>query len=121
MSERLTARLGVAATRDAVAAVPVDQLVAAVTALAIDDAMLARFAAGYQITDLSAFARATPGDVLCDMQTHVRFVRPADQLGAARGGTHVAPGSGSRPGRSWLADRHDGPAGRYSDDRQMMP
>jgi hypothetical protein len=54
VSERLTARLGVAATRDAVAAVPVDQLVAAVTALAIDDAMLACFAAGYQITDLSA-------------------------------------------------------------------
>jgi para-nitrobenzyl esterase len=152
VSERLTARLGVAATRDAVAAVPVDQLVAAVTALglelrapgaasewgdlarllpfapvadgellprlplddatgqvpamigtnrdegrlffvpggvidAIDDAMLARFAAGYQITDLSAFAGATPGDVLCDMQTHVRFVRPADQLAVARGDT----------------------------------
>jgi hypothetical protein len=32
VSEQLTARLGVAATRDAVAAVPVDQLVAAVTA-----------------------------------------------------------------------------------------
>jgi para-nitrobenzyl esterase len=152
VSERLTARLGVAATRDAVAAVPVDQLVAAVTALgqevrapraaaewgdlarllpfapvadgellprmppddatgqvpamigtnrdegrlffvpggvidAIDDAMLARFAAGYGITDPSAFAGATPGEVLCDMVTCVRFVRPADQLAGARGET----------------------------------
>jgi para-nitrobenzyl esterase len=152
VSERLTARLGVAATRDGVAAVPLDQLVAAVTALglevrapgaaaewgdlarllpfapvvdggllprrplddatgqvpamigtnrdegrlffvpggvidAIDDAMLARFAAGYGISDLSAFAGATPGEVLCDLVTYVRFVRPADQLAGARGET----------------------------------
>jgi para-nitrobenzyl esterase len=152
VSERLTARLGVAATRDAVAAVPLDQLVAAVTALglelrvpgaaaewgdlarllpfapvadgellprmplddatgqvpamigtnrdegrlffvpagvvgAIDDAMLARFAAGYGITDLSTFAGATPGEVLCDVHTYVHFVRPADQLAGARGET----------------------------------
>ena len=152
VSGRLTARLGVAATRDAVAAVPLDQLVSAVTALglemrtpgaaaewgdlarllpfapvvdgellprmplddatgqvpamigtnrdegrlfvvpggvidAIDDAMLTRFAAGYGITDLSAFAGATPGEVLCDMHTYVHFVRPADQLTRARGET----------------------------------
>jgi para-nitrobenzyl esterase len=152
VSERLTARLGVAATRDAVAAVPLDQLVAAVTALglelrapgaaaewgdlarllpfapvvdgellprmplddptgqvpaligtnrdegrlffvpggvidAIDDAMLARFAAGYGITDLSVFAGATPGEVLCDVHTYVHFARPADQLAGARGET----------------------------------
>ena len=152
VSERLTATLGVAATRDAVAAVPVDQLVAAVAALglelrvpdaaaewgdlarllpfapvadgellprmplddasgqvpamigtnrdegrlffvpggmidAIDDAMLARFAAGYGITDLSAFTGATPGEVLCDVHTYVNFVRPADQLAGARGDT----------------------------------
>jgi para-nitrobenzyl esterase len=36
VSERLTARLGVAATRDAVVAVPRDQLVAAVTALGLE-------------------------------------------------------------------------------------
>jgi para-nitrobenzyl esterase len=152
VSERLTARLGVAATRDAVAAVPLDQLVAAVTALgqevrapgaaaewgdlarllpfapvadgellprmplddatgqvpamigtnrdearlffvpggvidAIDDAILARFAAGAGITDLSAFAGPTPGEVLCNMITYVRFVRPADLLARARGDT----------------------------------
>jgi para-nitrobenzyl esterase len=152
VSGRLTAQLGVAATRDAVAAVPLDQLVAAVTTLglemrapgaaaewgdlarllpfapvadgellprmplddatgqvpamigtnrdegrlffvpggvidAIDDAMLARFAAGYGITDLSAFAGATPGEVLCDVHTYVHFVRPADQLTRARGET----------------------------------
>jgi para-nitrobenzyl esterase len=152
VSGRLTARLGVAATRDAVAAVPLDQLVSAVTALgleirtpgaaaewgdlarllpfapvvdgellprmplddatgqvpamigtnrdegrlfvvpggvidAIDDAMLTRFAAGYGITDLSAFAGATPGEVLCDVHTYVHFVRPADQLTRARGET----------------------------------
>jgi para-nitrobenzyl esterase len=150
VSERLTARLGVAATRDAVAAVPPYRLVAAVTALglelrapgaaaewgdlarllpfapvvdgellprmplddatgqvpamigtnqdegrlffvpggvidAIDDATLIRFAAGYGITDLSAFAGATPGEVLCDVHTYVHFVRPADQLARARG------------------------------------
>jgi para-nitrobenzyl esterase len=152
VSERLTARLGVAATRDAVVAVPRDQLVAAVTALglevrapaaaaewgdlarllpfapvvdgellprmplddatgqvpamigtnrdegrlffvpggvidAIDDDMLGRFAAGYGITDLSAFAGATPGEVLCDVHTYAHFVRPADRLARARGAT----------------------------------
>ena len=152
VSSRLTARLGVAATRDAVAAVPLEQLVAGVTALglemrapgaaaewgdlarllpfapvadgellprmplddatgqvpaiigtnrdegrlflvpggvidAIDNAMLARFAADYGITDLSAFAGATPGEVLCDVHTYVHFVRPADQLARARGET----------------------------------
>ena len=152
VSERLTAGLGVAATRDAVAAVPPDQLVTAVTALGlelsasgaaaewgelarllpfapvadgellprmplddatgqvpamiginrdegrlffvpggmidgVDDAMLAGFAAGYGITDLSAFAGATPGEVLCDVHTYVHFGRPADQLARARGET----------------------------------
>jgi para-nitrobenzyl esterase len=152
VSEGLTARLGVAPTREAVAGVPVDQLVAAVTALgaevsapagaahwgdlarllpfapvadgellprlplddvsgqvpamigtnrdearlflvpsgmidAADDATLACFAAGYGITDLSAFAGATPGEVLCDLHGYVNFGRPADQLARARGGT----------------------------------
>ena len=54
---------------------------------AIDDAMLARFAAGYGIADLSAFAGATPGEVLCDVHTYVHFARPADQLARARGET----------------------------------
>ena len=38
-------------------------------------------------TDLSAFAGATPGEVLCDVQSYVHFVRPADQLAGARGET----------------------------------
>ena len=152
VSEGLTARLGVAATRDAVAGVPLDQLVAAVTALgvevsapaaaaewgdlarllpfapvvdgellprmplddasgqvpamigtnrdegrlflvpsgmidAIDDATLARFAAAYGITDVSAFAGATPGEVLCDVHSYVHFVRPAEHLARVRGET----------------------------------
>ncbi|MGI8448925.1 MAG: hypothetical protein ACR2MP_17450 [Streptosporangiaceae bacterium] len=53
----------------------------------IDEAMLARFAAEYEVTDLSAFGGATPGEVLANVATYARFVRPARQLADARGAT----------------------------------
>jgi len=60
---------------------------------AIDDAMLTQFAASNGITDLPAFlptfrsgsAGETPGEMLVDLYTCIRFVQPAARLAEARG------------------------------------